>query len=405
MKIVEVRLKVADGQRRLVGRGYDGRVVHVESQIDVVRVWGSRCHTEWSGQGWSVHPELHRPTRLHRITSGRKQDEIFGYLYGKRFWLEHSQSYSQGGATGRGWVRVEKQAVEAKSLKKKSVVCIKGEKQDSVGVRKESRGIVLIKRLCFRWMSAVFKRVHDTLVTLSMQTAVSDIDKSVLTELECPACKQYIVSPNTVCLGGHNICNTCRTRVSTAAVSRLQAVHGASEHRLSGWPQHLEHLQNESLNSCSVLPASSTWCLRSPSVWVTTTSATPADRQTHVAQTVNSGSWNPEITLENLSLQLKFPCRYSKYGCKDTFPYNAFRKHEAIRGYSRQTCPVDYLSFKMLCTWTGIAKDVKEHLQTAHKDLCEDYNSQHLLRLPSSIALNYSFKFLFATMKFSVITC
>ena len=38
MKIVEVRLKVADGQRRLVGRGYDGRVVRVESQIDVVRV-------------------------------------------------------------------------------------------------------------------------------------------------------------------------------------------------------------------------------------------------------------------------------------------------------------------------------------------------------------------------------
>jgi hypothetical protein len=87
------------------------------------------------------------------------------------------------------WVRVEKQVVEGKDLKKKSVVCIKGEKQVSVGVSKESRGILLIKLLCFRWMSAVFKRVPDHLVTLSMQIAMCDIGKSVLKELQCPACK------------------------------------------------------------------------------------------------------------------------------------------------------------------------------------------------------------------------
>ena len=220
--------------------------------------------------------------------------------------------------------------MEAKSLKKKSVVCIKGEKQVSIGVRKESRRIVLIKRLCFRWICAVFKRVHDTLVTLSMQTAVSDIDKSVLTELECPACKEYMVPPITFCLGGHNICNTCRPTVSSCATCKQ-------------------------------------WFL----------------------ETRN-------LSLENLSLQMKFPCRYSKYGCKDTFPYNAFRKHEAICGYSPQKCPMDYLSHKMTCTWTGIAKDLKKHLQTAHKDFCEDYSAQHLLPNPSSNAPNYSFKFLFA---------
>jgi hypothetical protein len=81
------------------------------------------------------------------------------------------------------------------------------------------------------------------------------------------------------------------------------------------------------------------------------------------------------ISLENLSVQMKFPCLYSKYGCKDTFPYNAFREHEAICGYSPQKCPVDYVRIKMICTWTGIAKDVKQHLQSAHKEVCEDYNA------------------------------
>jgi hypothetical protein len=50
----------------------------------------------------------------------------------------------------------------------------------------------------------------------------------------------------------------------------------------------------------------------------------------------------------------------------------------------------------MICTWTGIAKDVKKHLQSAHKDVCEDYNDQHLLLVPRSNASSYSYKFLFA---------
>jgi len=37
LKVVEVRLQVADEQRRLTGLGYDGRVVRVEGQLDVVR--------------------------------------------------------------------------------------------------------------------------------------------------------------------------------------------------------------------------------------------------------------------------------------------------------------------------------------------------------------------------------
>jgi hypothetical protein len=50
----------------------------------------------------------------------------------------------------------------------------------------------------------------------------------------------------------------------------------------------------------------------------------------------------------------------------------------------------------MICTWTGIANDVKKHLQAAHDDLCEDYNAQYLLLLPRINAPRNSFKILFA---------
>jgi hypothetical protein len=38
LKVTEVRLQVDDEHRRFAGRGYDGSVVRVEGQLDVVRV-------------------------------------------------------------------------------------------------------------------------------------------------------------------------------------------------------------------------------------------------------------------------------------------------------------------------------------------------------------------------------
>ena len=37
LKIVEVGFQVADNQRRIAGRGYDGRVLRAECQLDVLR--------------------------------------------------------------------------------------------------------------------------------------------------------------------------------------------------------------------------------------------------------------------------------------------------------------------------------------------------------------------------------
>jgi hypothetical protein len=168
------------------------------------------------------------------------------------------------------------------------------------------------------------------MVTPSTQPEVSDIGQSVLTELECPGCKEYMGPPITFCLGGHNICSSCRPIASNCPTCK----------------QFFLKTRN--------------------------------------------------VSLENLSLQMRFPCKYSEYGCKDTFPYSEILEHKAKCSYIPQTCPVDHLRLKMICTWTGIANDVKQHLQAAHTELCEDYNAHHLLILRSSNSSTYSYKFLFA---------
>jgi hypothetical protein len=160
-----------------------------------------------------------------------------------------------------------------------------------------------------------------------MQSVSPDIGQSVLTELECPACKEYMEPPITFCLGGHNICSNCRPTVSRCPTCKKGFLKSRN------------------------------------------------------------------FSLENLSLQMKFPCSYSKYGCKDTFPCNEIREQKAKCGYRQERCPVDYLMLKMICTWTGIANDVKQHLQTAHTDLCEDYNAEKLVVVPSYNCFKFTFAY------------
>jgi len=46
LKVIEIRLQVADKQRRLARRGYDGRIVRVEGKLDVVRGCGHAVDIE-----------------------------------------------------------------------------------------------------------------------------------------------------------------------------------------------------------------------------------------------------------------------------------------------------------------------------------------------------------------------
>jgi hypothetical protein len=61
------------------------------------------------------------------------------------------------GLTGSGRVRVEVQVVEGKDTKWRMYV---KEIRRCIGARKGSHGMVEIKLLCFRWLSASFKLVQ-----------------------------------------------------------------------------------------------------------------------------------------------------------------------------------------------------------------------------------------------------
>jgi hypothetical protein len=84
------------------------------------------------------------------------RDEIVGAFLRKKVWSEKSLSQSKGTMTGRGRVRVEKQAVEGKDPPSGGQSKYVRDKRRCVGMRKGSHGMVVIELLCFWWLSPFF---------------------------------------------------------------------------------------------------------------------------------------------------------------------------------------------------------------------------------------------------------
>ena len=42
---------------------------------------------------------------------------------------------------------------------------------------------------------------------------MDDLSKNLLLELECPVCMEYMLPPITMCMNGHNICNSCKSKL------------------------------------------------------------------------------------------------------------------------------------------------------------------------------------------------
>jgi len=80
LKVVEVWLQVADKQRRLAGRGYDGRVVRTEGQLDVVREWEHvvdiQTEDDRGDQSLLSYPNPHASTRWRGRMEGRFERPI-----------------------------------------------------------------------------------------------------------------------------------------------------------------------------------------------------------------------------------------------------------------------------------------------------------------------------------------
>jgi len=67
------------------------------------------------------------------------------------------------------------------------------------------------------------------------------LDESVLSELECPVCMDYMVPPIKLCINGHNICTKCRQRVKfcptcSASFSEIRSVALENIARIQKYP-------------------------------------------------------------------------------------------------------------------------------------------------------------------------
>jgi len=76
-----------------------------------------------------------------------------------------------------------------------------------------------------------------------MQFERSDLEQSLLRELECPVCMDYMVPPIMMCVNGHNVCDICRPKIPRCPTCRQEF--------LSGRNVALEHLARDVKYPCS----------------------------------------------------------------------------------------------------------------------------------------------------------
>lgn len=161
-----------------------------------------------------------------------------------------------------------------------------------------------------------------------MQSQWTELEQSLLNELECPVCMEYMRPPITLCGNSHNICNTCKPKV-------------------------------EQCPTCTE-PFTS---MRN-------------------------------LTLEKLAEEVKYPCTYRKYGCRETYNFNAIGEHQDSCQYAPQICPVTKIETET-CGWSGNFSEMKKHLGEAHENNCLPVSCLQPIFLSDVDDSKVSFRFLF----------
>ena len=88
------------------------------------------------------------------------------------------------------------------------------------------------------------------------------------------------------------------------------------------------------------------------------------------------------LALERLTQDVKYPCTYRKFGCKEVFARDKLGKHAVNCRYRQVKCPAARSSSGIQCDWTGNYNEVKNHLMENHLEMCVDYGgveSRHFL--------------------------
>jgi hypothetical protein len=78
--------------------------------------------------------------------------------------------------------------------------------------------------------------------------------------------------------------------------------------------------------------------------------------------------------LEKLAREVKYPCTYREFGCKEVLALYMLVEHQAKCPNGILTCPAArHPLYTQECDWTGNYKEVKYHLMEKHLDMCVDY--------------------------------
>ena len=101
------------------------------------------------------------------------------------------------------------------------------------------------------------------------------------------------------------------------------------------------------------------------------------------------------LVVEDLARQVKYPCKYRSYGCKEVLANDVITDHEDWCWYCPQSCPVPDLDSQK-CSWTGNYDQIKNHLKEKHRVDCYDYGEEEVRTVKELHTVGFHFKFIFA---------
>ena len=61
--------------------------------------------------------------------------------------------------------------------------------------------------------------------------------------------------------------------------------------------------------------------------------------------------------------QVRYPCKYRKNGCQESFLIDQLDAHHHDCAYKAHKCP---FKFSLACPWSGSVDDIKQHLNSVH---------------------------------------
>jgi len=158
-------------------------------------------------------------------------------------------------------------------------------------------------------------------IASNIESQFTRVEQSLLNQLECPVCVEYMKPPIMLCGNGHNICNTCKRKVPHCPTCREQFLSTRN------------------------------------------------------------------VALEALATEVKYPCTYRDYGCREMYKLDLIGGHQQKCQYIPQPCPVNKLNIGT-CTWTGISSSMMSHLKQAHNPVIMDSHGHgtQINRDPSTLS-------------------